>query len=33
METATTYRCDACGKEFESREALERHVHDIGLVD
>jgi hypothetical protein len=25
--------CEACGKSFESEEALERHVHDVGLVD
>ncbi|MFO7927187.1 MAG: C2H2-type zinc finger protein [Natronomonas sp.] len=27
------YVCEACEKVFESEEALERHVHDIGLVD
>jgi len=27
-----TYRCEACEREFESREALERHVYDLGLV-
>jgi hypothetical protein len=27
------YVCGACGKEFDSREALERHVHDVGIVD
>jgi hypothetical protein len=25
--------CEACEKSFESEEALERHVHEIGLVD
>jgi len=28
-----TYVCGACGKEFDSREELERHVHDVGIVD
>ena len=27
------HRCAVCGKEFESEEALDRHVHEIGLVD
>ena len=25
--------CEACGKSFESEEALERHVREVGLVD
>jgi len=25
--------CEACGKAFETESALERHVHDAGLVD
>ena len=25
--------CEACGETFESEAALERHVHDVGLVD
>lgn len=25
--------CDACGRSFESDEALEEHIHDVGLVD
>lgn len=27
------YVCDVCGQTFDSEEALEDHVHDIGLVD
>ena len=25
--------CDACGKSFDSEEALEEHVHEVGLVE
>lgn len=25
--------CEVCGETFESKRALERHVHDAGLVD
>jgi hypothetical protein len=25
--------CEACGDSFESEAALERHVHEVGLVD
>jgi hypothetical protein len=25
--------CEACERAFESRAALDRHVHDVGLVD
>jgi len=25
--------CDICGETFESERELERHVHDVGLVD
>ena len=25
--------CDACGKSFASEEALEEHVHEVGLVE
>jgi DNA-directed RNA polymerase subunit RPC12/RpoP len=28
-----TYRCDACGKEFDSERALQAHVRSVGLVD
>ena len=32
-ETAeATFRCRVCGREFDDREALERHVHDQGLL-
>jgi hypothetical protein len=27
-----TYRCEACEAEFESHDALRRHVYDMGLV-
>ena len=27
------YECGVCGETFESEAALERHVHDVGLVD
>ncbi|WP_201287888.1 C2H2-type zinc finger protein [Salinirussus salinus] len=27
------YVCEVCGKSFESEAELERHVHDVGLVD
>ena len=26
------YRCDACEREFESRDALEEHLYSVGLV-
>ena len=32
-ETDDEHVCAACGKAFESEAELERHVHDIGLVD
>lgn len=25
--------CGACGKSFESKKDLERHIHEVGLVD
>jgi transposase-like protein len=28
-----SYRCEACGKEFETERALRAHVHTVGLVD
>jgi DNA-directed RNA polymerase subunit RPC12/RpoP len=28
-----TYRCEACGKEFDSERALNDHVRSVGLVD
>ncbi len=27
------YECGVCGERFESEDELERHVHDVGLVD
>jgi hypothetical protein len=27
------YRCEACGKEFETERGLRAHVHTVGLVD
>jgi len=28
-----TFVCGICGMEFDSRDELERHVHDVGIVD
>jgi hypothetical protein len=25
--------CDICGESFDSQRALDRHVHQVGLVD
>jgi DNA-directed RNA polymerase subunit RPC12/RpoP len=34
VETASTaYRCNACGKEFETEDELRRHVRRIGFVE
>ncbi len=27
------YRCEACGKEFDSETELEKHLREQGLVD
>jgi hypothetical protein len=27
------YVCEACEERFDSEAELERHVHDVGLVD
>ena len=27
------YVCEACGESFESEEALDRHIREVGLVD
>jgi DNA-directed RNA polymerase subunit RPC12/RpoP len=32
-ESTDEYVCGACGKSFPTEEALERHVHEVGLVD
>jgi hypothetical protein len=32
MSHSETQRCELCGREFESRAALEKHVKEIGLV-
>jgi len=29
---AEEYVCRICGRRFESKAALERHVHDAGLL-
>jgi len=29
---ATEYDCKICGRSFESREALEAHLRDAGLL-
>ena len=31
--TENGYRCEACGKEFDSEEELEAHVREVGLVE
>jgi DNA-directed RNA polymerase subunit RPC12/RpoP len=33
MDTDSEYRCVACGQRFETHSELERHVHQVGLVD
>ena len=32
-ESEAEFVCEVCGETFESETALERHVHDVGLVD
>ncbi len=32
-ESEAEYVCEVCEETFESEAALERHVHDAGLVD
>jgi DNA-directed RNA polymerase subunit RPC12/RpoP len=31
--TDEKYVCDRCGKEFDSEEALDRHIREVGIVD
>jgi DNA-directed RNA polymerase subunit RPC12/RpoP len=33
MDERETYRCESCGKEFDSERALRAHVRAVGLVD
>jgi DNA-directed RNA polymerase subunit RPC12/RpoP len=33
MDERETYRCEVCGKEFDSEQALQAHVRSVGLVD
>lgn len=35
METDQSgeFVCDICEESFDSQRALERHVHEVGLVD
>jgi hypothetical protein len=33
VDSHGTFRCEACGREFDSREALRAHVRSVGLVD
>ncbi|WP_136589362.1 C2H2-type zinc finger protein [Salinigranum halophilum] len=32
-DDSDSYRCEVCGKEFETKRALRAHVHAVGLVD
>jgi DNA-directed RNA polymerase subunit RPC12/RpoP len=32
-EDSGQYRCEACGKEFDTERELREHVHAVGLVD
>lgn len=33
MTEEESYTCEACDKEFDTEEALERHMREVGLVD
>jgi len=33
MSDDGSFRCDICGKEFDSEEELKRHVRRIGIVE
>jgi hypothetical protein len=33
MAEDETHRCGVCGEEFETEADLERHVHEVGIVD
>ncbi|MFT4882398.1 MAG: hypothetical protein ACI9HI_002422 [Salinirussus sp.] len=33
MADPNEYVCDICEERFESEAELERHIHDVGLVD
>lgn len=33
VESYETYRCEACGQQFDTRQALRAHVRSAGLVD
>jgi DNA-directed RNA polymerase subunit RPC12/RpoP len=32
-EETGEYVCGICGERFDTEEELERHVHDVGIVD
>jgi DNA-directed RNA polymerase subunit RPC12/RpoP len=32
-DTDDEYVCEACGEHFESEEALETHVHEVGMTE
>lgn len=32
-DDGATHVCEACGDTFESEEALERHIQEVGLID
>jgi hypothetical protein len=33
MTDRGTHRCEVCGEEFDTERELDRHVHDVGIVD
>jgi DNA-directed RNA polymerase subunit RPC12/RpoP len=33
VEEQNLYRCEACGRQFDSERALRKHVRAAGLVD
>jgi len=33
MTDDESYECSVCGEVFDSEEEVDRHVHDVGIVD